>query len=315
MFIDVAIIKEKRLFAKDTTTSVSSCVNGACRWVRGGATLPSCKHHLSDFPSKPLLLYINTECTCHICKRLNLDSIWYCGEKHLRVCGRCFWTSAIPISSVVAFLFWFWSRASSPLNPNSHQKQSVELQIGRNRTQERRSSPVQHWPEDLQSWPRSVLDFGFDEWLPWRKWPLCSRGSLSVLGHEGVRRDAEILPATLLGSPFFIDNTSLENIARPGSLLTYSNNFWCYCIFFIQRSESRIHFWQLHYSTLILVQENRLARISALMAIICWRKKSWLFSYSTFKSNSVPPTANWVFPKFSPFQDHPPPPRWQDKRH
>ena len=80
-------------------------------------------------------------------------------------------------------------------------------------------------------------------------------------------------------------------------------------------TESRIHFWQLHYSTLILVQENRLARISALMAIFCWRKKSWLFSYSTFKSNSVPPTASRVFPKFSPFLNHPPPPRWQDKRH
>ena len=118
---------------------------------------------------------------------------------------------------------------------------------------------------------------------------------------------------TLLGPPFFIDNTSLENIARPGSLLTYSNIFWCYCIFLYREP---FHFWQLHYySTLILVQENRLARISALMAIFCWRKKSWLFSYSTFKSNSVPPTASRVFPKFSPFLNHPPPPRWQDKRH
>ena len=32
-------------------------------------------------------------------------------------------------------------------------------------------------------------------------------------------------------------------------------------------TESRIQFWQLHYSTLIHVQENRLARISALVAI------------------------------------------------
>ena len=142
--------------------------------------------------------------------------------------------------------------ACSPFNPDSHQLDPTLDGIGWPTPHHSGSTlnPLKSveqktfWREIFGSGSsllcnpsQSILDPGFDEWLPRRKWPLCFPRFCFRLWEGGAGQDAGSLQASLLGA------------SHPGSGLLCSASLLCVTLLSSRIvHNATVNFWQLECS-------------------------------------------------------------------